>query len=242
MKKISINTKLLLALIASSMILAFSSSKIYADEYENKNHLESIVHDFVIQHVESKVDERVNVQIHSLDANTQLSRCTSTIDASFAKGNSPGQSNAVVLQCHSEGGWSVYVPVSIQVLSKVVAANRLISPGEIITEHDLSYEEYDKNKLYDGFFKEMSDVVGLSVVRSVSTGTALTKRMVRQVAIIKRNQAVTLVLKTGAVEVDMIGIAKSDGYLNEVVKVMNPSSKKVIDAIVIGSDRAQIIV
>jgi len=235
-----IHDKFFFGLIVFCMISILWSSTINAEEYETKGHLESIVEAFVLEHIERRDDEHITVQVNSLNANIKLSYCESKIDISFAKGNSLSQSNAVVLQCHSEPSWNIYVPVSVQILSKVVAADRLIASGDIITEHDLVYEEYDKNKLYDGYFKDISDVVGLSVVRSIPAGTALTKRNVRQVAIIKRNQMVTLVLKTNGFEIDMVGVAKSDGYLNEVVKVLNPSSKKIIDAVVIGPARAQI--
>ncbi len=242
MSKFPIHARLFFGLIAFSMILTLWSTRIHAGEYETRHHLESIVHSFVTKRFDARGDERINVQVSSLDENTKLSRCQSTIEASFAQGNMSGQSNAVILKCHSEPGWNVYVPVTVQIFTKVVAANRLIVPGDMITEHDLAYAEFDKNRLYDGFFKDMKEVVGLSVVRSIPAGTALTKRNVRQVAIIKRNQAVTLVIKTGAVEITMSGIAKSDGYMNDVVKVLNPSSKKIIDAVVTGPERARITV
>ena len=39
----------------------------------------------------------------------------------------------------------------------------------------------------------------------------------------------------------MIGIAKSDGYVDGLIKVLNPTSKKIVDAVVTGKDRAEII-
>jgi flagella basal body P-ring formation protein FlgA len=38
----------------------------------------------------------------------------------------------------------------------------------------------------------------------------------------------------------MLGIAKSDGFLNDRINVLNPSSKKIIDAIVVSSTQAEI--
>ena len=241
MKNHVINTQLLFLFIAASIFLMIFSSDINAMEYESRQHLESIVSSYIAQHVEHKDDERIIVNITALDSNTKLVHCDSEIQASLPNESHPAEINAIDLQCHSEPGWKIFVPVSVQFMSKVIAVNRLISSGEIITENDIGYEEHDKNRLYDGFFLEKKDVVGLSVVRSLSAGTVLTKKNLKQVAIIKQNQTVTLVLKKGSIEVVMIGIAKSDGYLNEPIKVLNPSSKKIIDAVVIGPDRVQLI-
>ncbi len=231
---------LLLSMVIS-LFLTANSSKIYANVDDSQQPLLSIVHAFVTQHVEHHDDERIIININALSPTAASLHCESDIQASFANGSNAAQFNAVALQCHSEPSWTIYVPVSVQIMSNVVSASHLISPGDIITEHDLAYVESDKNRLYDGFFKDKKDLIGLSVVRTISEGTVLSKRVVRPVAIIKRNQTVTLILKKGAIEIDMLGIAKSDGYLNEVVKIWNPSSKKLIDAVAIGPDRAQLI-
>ena len=241
MSHYSIHSPLLLPSIVLGFFLVTHAPTINADIHESTPDLQSIVRSFITEHVKHNEDERMVININALDPKTTALRCDSDIQASFANGSTPDRFNAIALQCYSAPSWTIYVPVSVQLMSSVLAANRVITPGEIITEHDLAYVESDKNRLYDGFFKEKQDLVGLSVIRTISTDTILTKRMVRQVAMIKRNQTVTLIIKKGAIEVTMLGIAKSDGYLNDSVKIWNPTSKKIIDALVLGADRAQII-
>lgn|GEM_PF-2511441 len=210
-----------------------------ADTYEDTQQLKSRVNDFVITNVAHDETDVVSVQVSQLDS-LKLRSCEKKLDLSFAKEGMSNQPSAVILSCASQDAWNVYVPVQIQIMTKVLSVNRPIATGETIDEQDLDLTTYDKNRLYDGFFKSREDVIGMSAARSIAPGTPLTRKNVKQLAMIKRNQTITLALRRGAIEIEMIGVAKSDGYKDGPVKVFNPSSKKTVDAVVVGRNRAEI--
>lgn len=224
--------------LCTTLILA-SLAGHCASEYEDLAHLKSLVESYVKENVPHESGDDITVSISKLDS-LKLAKCHNEIMVSFSPEMIANQPGAVILKCDSVVNWNVYVPIQTRIMTKVLTVNRLISPGDIITENDLDTVTYDKNRLYDGYFREESDVVGLSAVRNIVSGTPLTRKNLKQVALIKKNQSVTLALTRGAIDIEMIGIAKTDGYKNGPVKVYNPSSKKIVDAIVVSKGRAEI--
>ncbi len=173
MKTYNITQLVLTICVLSICNVAWSS-----ENYETPAHLKSIVRAFIKHQyrINNKDDQRVEIQINALNDDVQLSRCQSKIQASFAQGNRIEDTSAIRLQCYTEPSWTIYVPVTVKLFSEVIATNRLIAPGEIISEHDIDYEAFDKNRLYDGFFKDKNDVLGLSPTKVLQPGTALTRK------------------------------------------------------------------
>lgn len=221
------------------MMSIFFVSNSRADDYEAAETITKAIQSFVVEHTAHDEGEQVSVLINPFN-HTTLSHCNTPLSVSFSREEASTQSNAVVVECHSADNWRIYVPVHIQIMAEVLSVNHTLAPGDVITDADLSFELQDKNRLYEGYFKEKEDVIGLSAFRAIPVGSPLTKKNVKQMPLVKRGQSITLALKRGAIEIDMAGIAKNDGYLNGPVKIMNPSSKKLVDATVVGKDRAEI--
>ena len=161
------------------IIVGFYSSTIHANTDERAEHIKSLINSFVVNAVEHSDDEKVDAIINQFESIT-LGHCQSEIAVSFAKDAVNGQSNAVVLSCEGAENWHVYVPIHIQIMTKVLSVNHLISMGDVITETDINYELHDKNRLYEGYFKEKQDVVGLSASRTIPAGSPLTKKNIKQ--------------------------------------------------------------
>lgn len=204
------------------------------------NALKTYITNYAINHMQHQEDETIDVSITQLDQNISIPQCSDSIDITLSKPGLPEQSTAVTLSCKGQPQWNVYVPINIKILTHVLIANRFIRTGEIISEEDISSAEQDKNHLSDGYFKDTQAIIGLAARHSIYSGSVFSKTNTIPLPLIKKNQTVSLAIKTGPVEIQMLGIAKSDGYLNQPIKILNPSSKKIIDAIVKSSDKAEI--
>lgn len=226
-------------MIIAIMMNVFFVVKSHADGYQSPDTITKAIQSFVVENTAHDQGEQVSVLISPFN-HTTLTDCSSPLSVSFSRDDAANQSNAVVVECHSSNSWRIYVPVHIQIMTDVLSVNHTLAAGDVITEADLTFELQDKNRLYEGYFKDKDDVIGLSAFRAIPLGSPLTKKNVKQMPLVKRGQSITLALKRGAIEIDMAGIAKNDGYLNGPVKIMNPSSKKLVDATVVGKDRAEI--
>lgn len=218
---------------------SLGSPAISAEDYETLDNIKSVVETFVIKNTQHADDEKISVAINQFE-NVKLARCQTNVTASFSQETIADQSHVVLLECNAAESWRVFLPIHVQIMTPVLTVNRLLAPGDLITENDLAYGNYDRNRLYDGYYKDKRDVLGLTVSRSISVGTLLTKKNLKQLPLVKRNHTISLALRRGSIEIEMIGIAKTDGYMDSTIKVLNPASKKIVDAVVTGTDRAEI--
>ncbi len=202
--------------------------------------LKTYLTNYALNHLTHQDDETTEIELLQLDQYTTLPFCSDAIDLSIPKKNYSERTNSIALSCKGRTSWNIYFPMNVKLFTNVLVANRPIQTGEIITENDVAYEQQDKNHLLEGFYKDIHSLVGLATSRTINAGGVFTQRNTRRMPIIKKNQAVNLAIKTGNIEIQMIGIAKSDGYLSGPIKILNPSSKKIIDAIVKDTDKAEI--
>jgi flagellar basal body P-ring formation protein FlgA len=223
------------------ILLWFSGGVVYSQgEYESLERIQLSIESFVKKNAVSD-DGEISVQINSFEA-VKLPKCPGELAVSFAKETKPDAASVVLVECPAIESWRVFVPVQVQNKRNVLTVNRVLTVGDIINEHDLTYQPFDVNRLYEGYFIAKNEVIGLSVARTIPAGYPLTKKNLKQLPLVRRNQRVTLVLRQGAIEITMLGIAKSDGYMNDTINVLNPTSKKVVDAVVVSKDRVEITV
>lgn len=230
------------------VFVAFLSSSLSAADpvtttgsYESVEHIKSVVKDFVTQNIPIDSDESIGVQINSIDVSAQLPVCSSKIDAAFPDQANKERATAISLTCNGDKHWQTFVPVSIQMLAKVVVAKRAIFPNESMTDSDLEYAQYDINHLYSGYFRSKEELNNQVASQLISAGSVVTKKNIRQALLIHKNQLIDLVARVNSVQVVMKGIAKSDGCMNDAIKAYNPSSSRTLDAVVVGSNRAEIV-
>ncbi len=228
---------LLFTLVYFTPVMAETDSKISTLQ---GNELKSYITNYALNHMQHQDDETIEVNIMQIDQNITLPQCSEPVDIEMSNQSLPEQSTAVTLSCKAQPQWNVYVPINVKILTNVLIANRFIRSGEMISDEDISYAKQDKNRLSDGFFKDNQALIGLAARHSIYAGSVFSKTNTMSVPVIKKNQTISLAIRTGSVEIQMLGIAKSDGYLNEPIKVLNPSSKKIIDAIVKSNDKAEI--
>jgi flagellar basal body P-ring formation protein FlgA len=212
-----------------------------ADDYEAVDNLKNIAKEFAKANIPVGADETLNIKANSDVYSPKLPVCHQKIVAEFPANTNPGQVTGVALYCNDAASWHTLVPVNVQILTKVLVAKRTILAKEEITDDLLDYETYDKNVLFDSYFKDKNEILGQVATHMISPGMVLTKRNLQAPVLIHKNQIVDLVATSHTVSVSMQGIAKSEGSLNETIKVYNPSSKRIVDAVVAGPNRAEVI-
>lgn len=226
----------LLAFITITLL----SANLTAEQYEPINHLKEIAKTFVIKNTGIDQGESIEVLVNQSNTLIQVPACGKIIDAGFPQNYNKEQVTSVELTCAGPISWHVMMPVEVQIFSNVLIAKRTLTPKEVIKEEDVDFTVTNKNRLYSGYFKQKEEVVGKEAAHLLPAGTVLTQKNIKSPVLIHRNQAVNIISTSNAVTVTMQGVAKSDGALNEMIKVFNPSSKKTLDAMVIGQNKAQV--
>lgn len=213
----------------------------YADGFESIERVAMLAKNFVMSQVQLEADEIVDVSVNQANIPMQLTACTKELETAFPKNVNMEQINSVQITCSSDKPWQIFVPVHVDIATKVVVAKRPLVAKDPITADDLDLASVSKKKLFNGYYKDPEEIIGKIAAHSITSGAVITKKNTQAPMIVYRNQTINLIVKRNAVSISMKGIAKADAGLNETVKVFNPSSKRILDAMVVGPNQAEII-
>lgn len=111
---------------------------------------------------------------------------------------------------------------------------RRMAPGEVIGEADITYIQQPRDRVQAGSVTDVSEMIGKSLRRAVSPNQAVNGRDVRDPVVVNKGQLVTIVLQSEIMTLTASGKALSDGSEGELVRIVNTSSSRVIEAIVAG--------
>ena len=133
-----------------------------------------------------------------------------------------------------------WLPVRVERKVKVVVAVRPIPRGSVITADKVSLKEVVESKARGGT-DNLSSVVGATAKRDFLPGDVITERGIVPNFAVKKNQPVRVVYRSGAIRVELLGIALQNGIVGNIIKVKNPSTGKVLLCRVTGSGLVEFV-
>lgn len=207
-----------------------SSGGVYAANIQSLDSIRTAAQEHA-REVYNQSNGDVQVTPSRLDKRLRLANCSqelSTKHSSVARGGRL----TVNVSCDGNKPWNLYVPVQIEIMQEVVVLTHSLPRKSVITNKDVQLEIRDTNKMHAGYFAELTDVVGKTLLRSTSGGLALTPMYVQAENLVKRGQEVTLLAQGTGITVRMSGEALANGIAGERIKVKNLSSNRVIEGII----------
>jgi flagella basal body P-ring formation protein FlgA len=118
----------------------------------------------------------------------------------------------------------------MQALANNVTANSTLTRGTMISSADLSVETKDETERQ----ALLSQYIGMSVVRTISSGSAIKPRDVAAPVQVKRNSSVKMIYRLGRLEISATGRALGEGRMGDIITVMNTDSRKRVEGRVTG--------
>jgi flagella basal body P-ring formation protein FlgA len=227
--------------VATTLLLGGLTTHAFAVSFETNEHIASVTKAFITKNIAIDPDDKLNIIVDSARASRELPTCPTEIEAAFPANMNPENATGIQLSCKGAVTWQTLVPVDVQIYTQVLVAKQMIQAKHEVTDDLVEYAAYNKHRLYNGFFKDKKEVLGQVSAYLITPGTVLTNKNLQAPILIHRNDVVSLTATTKSIAVSMQGIAKSDGILNGVVKVYNPTSKRTVDALVTGSNKADVI-
>ncbi|KGP63730.1 hypothetical protein EP47_05040 [Legionella norrlandica] len=221
-------------------LVFFYCNLLFAESFSSFQDFQRYIDNIILASIPTEAGEKIEITILQLNEQNILPYCKSDFDVSLAHPGLSSPTNTVLLSCKGENPSILYVPVQIKLMTDMISAARRIMPGEVITEKDIVIKKFDKYQVYDEYFQDISKVNGLVAARLIPPGSIILKKSIAKSLFIKKNQPVTLIFKEGPIEVSMSGVAQMDGYLNDTIKIVNPSSKKIVDGTIIGPGKVEI--
>ncbi len=127
----------------------------------------------------------------------------------------------------------VRVSGTVQEVRLVPVLNRLITPGEVINETDITWKKHPANRINLHAITNANHLVGQTVKRALAAGKLLNKNDVAMPVMIEKGSAVSITLQSGLMKLTMKGRALDDGGRGDVIRVMNTKSNRSLEARVI---------
>ena len=192
----------------------------------------------------------------AINKDRQFLPCTAdlTIEPMF------GSYKTVRVSCSDEDGFSIAVRTQIQSGSpisilggdaktasqpsnkgaKIVRLLRSLQRGEVITHDDLVLVSSPDHRLV-GYFEKLDDVIGRKTNRSLSVNQAVRNRHLEMDWLVEKDQIVTIETQIGGVTAAGSGLALDNAQMGDLLKVLNQSSKMVVEGRVVSEKKVKII-
>lgn len=195
--------------------------------------LQEMVREFAANTLDNNPEIKTEIIVGKLDPRLRLAKCDSSLEISQYNKARFGNQMSVSVSCPSNTRWSIYVPVTIKQIAKVLTVARSIRKGQMIDQGDLQWKEYELGRLPGGYFMNSQDVVGMVAQRNIRNGMVIASRHLRPPFAVKKGEQVVIKAAIGGVEVKMSGTAQGDGARGDIINVTNSSSNKTVEAQVI---------
>ena len=114
-----------------------------------------------------------------------------------------------------------------EALAPVVVAKRDLKYGSHVTADALAIATRDLSDV-DAYALQISDVAGSIVKRAIKSGSVIDTTAIEEPPVIQRGEPVRIVINHRGLLLTATGIAKADGRKDEIIRVRNSNSNKLI--------------
>ena len=122
----------------------------------------------------------------------------------------------------------VWVTVDIARFGSVVIARRALARGETVREEDVELDRRELSVLPHGTVSTLADAVGMVTRTAAMAYAPLTRDQLVTPAVVKRGDAVLLVVQRGGLRITAPGEAREDGARGAAVHVLNRTSHQEV--------------
>lgn len=129
--------------------------------------------------------------------------------------------------CPGSVGSRQEVTLRAEISAEVLVATTSLSSGHTLVAEDLASERRDVSNSPDAV-SDLSIAVGQALKRSLRPGQVLQRQMLAVPLLVRRGDTVRIVARSGPVEVSNAGEALENGHADDVIRVRNPSTGRVI--------------
>ena len=241
-------TTIITALLMAGFLSFGSSGAVYADSTRTVNTgwlLESAKN--LILTSDPWQDLGCTVSIDSTPSDINIYR-SGEIEVTAVLDRSPNSFRdigAVSVEVYVDG--EIYIRFDpspyLSVSAPVFKTTRSLDRGEVLSESDFEAVSVDVREIPSGeIFTSADDIIGLSARMNITSGKILTDSLLELPTLVFRGDVVYVVVPFGNISVTLKGTALDSGAMGDEIRVRNPDSNVIIDAVVTGPSTAEVII
>lgn len=160
------------------------------------------------------------------------------LEAHVEPGSKLGQPMRFVLTAQGKRVGSVVA--RLEVTGAAPRARRSVARDQEITADDVEVVRIEIRNAVLRRMPEASDIVGARARRDIFAGELMTNALVTVPPAVKSGDEVRVNLTVGAVQVSGIGRASGSGQVGDTIRVTTPSSRKLLNARIVGRGAVEI--
>lgn len=169
---------------------------------------------------------KVNFTLGTIDSRLKLAPCAAT-EAFMPPGARLWGNFSVGVRCSGVNPWTIYVPVSLKILTGVVVAARALAQGQILEPADMTMQEADLGQLPNAVITDPNQALGRIPTLGVAPGQPLRRDLLRSRPVIQQGQSVSLRVQGSGFRVSAEGKAVTNAAEGQIAQVRTPSGQTV---------------
>ncbi|TAL71623.1 MAG: flagellar basal body P-ring formation protein FlgA [Rhodanobacter sp.] len=178
---------------------------------------------------------RVVAQAAALNPRLRLAPCGVPLTAKVPDGVRAMPQVSVPVSCRqTPQGWTIRVPVHLQVFRQVLVTTHALRRGDGIHADDVRSEERDVARLGYGYLDQPDQLADRTLARALPAGSVLTPAALGGRTMVRAGDRVQMVAQLGDIVVRADGVALGSGDNGTRLRVRNGSSGTIVDGVVSG--------
>jgi flagella basal body P-ring formation protein FlgA len=174
-----------------------------------------------------------------LNARLHLAACAQALQTRVPPRQGTPSRVAVAVSCPGAPGWSIQVPVQLQVFRNVLVTNHPLARGDMPGPGDVHSEERDVARLGYGYIEGLDQILGRSLDRPLIAGVVLEPGDFNGRQVVHAGDEIELVAQLDGIQVRTRGMALDGGDTGARLRVRNDQSGRVINGVVTGAGQVQ---
>lgn len=126
-------------------------------------------------------------------------------------------------------------------LVELPVLTRGLGKGKIIRAEDLGMVEMRASQSQQNTARDESDLIGLETKRALQANRPIRLSDVQTPILVKKGALVTMLVRTPAMSLSAVGQALEDGAKGDVIRILNPKSRKTVQGTVVSKGQVQMI-
>lgn len=182
---------------------------------------------------------RVVILPTPLNARLHLAACAQALQTRMPQHQGTPSRVGVAVSCPGAPGWSIQVPVQLQVFRNVLVTNHPLARGDMPGPGDVHSEERDVARLSYGYIEGLDQILGRSLDRPLIAGVVLEPGDFNGRQVVHAGDEIELVAQLDGIQVRTHGMALDGGDTGARLRVRNDQSGRVINGVVTGAGQVQ---
>ncbi len=202
--------------------------------------IDKLISDFIKQNKHRLPDAEISFKIQNYPLPFSLPKGTMTCDIIPSNPKIVGSTAfTLIFKINGHVEENMMIRGDLSVLSEVTVTKVPLRRGTVIQYEHLATEMRDISKAQSPVFN-MDDLIGKRMLTNLRADDILELTDVDSPPVIKKGELVKIIVNSGGLHLTASGVAKSDGKLNEMIRVRNTSSNKLVHCRVSGPGEVEV--